>query len=321
MTIIDLNPLMTQSSTDPYGDKFPVVFVCGPTAVGKTALSILLAKQFNGEIISADSRQFYKELSIGTAKVTKTEMDGIPHHFIDSLSISESYTAGKFEADGIACIESIHARGKLPVVVGGSGLYIKALIEGLDNLPSDEKIRTQLNRRFETDGLEPLLNELRQLDPEYAEKADIQNPVRVIRALEIIELTGLPVSKQQSRSSKKRSFYPIIIGLNRDRSQLYKTIDQRVHQMIEAGLVEEARSVLKFEGSQALQTVGYQELFPFFRNEQTLEESIELIKRNSRRYAKRQLTWLRKTDGVHWFEAGDSEKVCRWVAEKMRRAE
>ncbi len=316
-TIIDSNLLMTQSSTDQFGDKFPVIFICGPTAVGKTALSIKVAKEFDGEIISADSRQFYKELTIGTAKVTQSEMDGVPHHFIDSLSITENYTAGKFGEDALAIIQAIHQKGKLPVVVGGSGLYIKALIEGLDNLPSDEALRTLLNKRFENEGLQPLIEELKEKDPSYFEKADIQNPVRVIRALEIIELTGIPVTQQQSSSSKNRPFHPIVIGLNRERSDLYKAIDQRVDQMIDAGLVEEARTVAEFEGSQALQTVGYQELFPYFRNEASLEDSIELIKRNSRRYAKRQLTWLRKMENVNWFDAGQSADACRWIAEKI----
>lgn len=283
--------------------------ICGPTAVGKTQLSIDLAKRFNGEIISTDSRQFFREMSIGTAKPSIEEMDGIVHHFIDSHSIEEEYTAGKFETDAIERIEEIHARKKLPILVGGSGLYIKAVLEGLDEMPADSTLREALNQVFDSQGIAPLQERLRNLDADYFNSIDQKNHIRVIRAIEIIETSGHKMAELQSGREKNRPFEPIIIGLDCERSALYERINLRVDLMVEAGLVEEVKSLLPYMQKQALQTVGYREFIGYFEGSMNLTQAVELVKRNSRRYAKRQLTWLRSMPGIVWFSRDGQGKI------------
>ena len=295
-----------------------LIVIVGPTAVGKSALALEISKKLKGEIISADSRQFYRELSIGTAKPSPSELAEIPHHLINMLSISEEYTAGKFENDAIRVIDSIHKKGLLPVMVGGSGLYIKAVLDGLDSLPSNPNVRAEIEKFYETQGLEALQNRLQKLDSEYYRKMDKQNHVRLIRAIEILELSVVKMDDLLRASPKRRNFTPLIIGLERPRNQLYNTINQRVDEMIKNGLVEEARSVIKYQDNQALQTVGYKELFPHFKGEYDLKRATELIKQNTRHYAKRQITWLRKMDDVQWFNHDDHAKIIDLIKSKIR---
>ena len=295
-----------------------LIVIVGPTAVGKSAIALELCKKLKGEIISADSRQFYRELSIGTAKPSPAELAAIPHHLIDMLSISEEYTAGKFENDAIRVIDSIQKKGLLPLMVGGSGLYIKAVLEGLDSLPSNPNIRAEIESFYETQGLEALQNRLQNLDPEYYRKIDKHNYVRLIRGIEILELSEVKMQDLLRAAPKRRNFTPLIIGLEKPRNQLYNTINQRVDEMIKEGLVEEARSVIKFQDNQALQTVGYKELFPYFDGQYDLKRATELIKQNTRHYAKRQITWLRKVDDVHWFKHDDHAKIIDFIKTKIR---
>ncbi len=290
-----------------------VVLICGPTAVGKTACGIRLSQEFGGEIISADSRQFYRDIAIGTAKPIETELQSVRHHFVNSLSLTENYTAGQFEKDALLLISQLHSEKKLPVVVGGSGLYIKALLEGLDSLPANEDLREEITALFMKEGLQGLQEEVKKRDPEYFRKVDQKNHVRLIRAMEILRSTGKPMSALQSAKPKTRPFQAIKIGLEQDREMLYERINDRIDQMIQDGLVEEARSVFVFRHVQALHTVGYQELFSHFDGDFDLETAIELIKRNSRRYAKRQLTWLRKELDIKWFHCEDHEAILHFT--------
>lgn len=295
-----------------------LIVIVGPTAVGKSALALEICRKLKGEIISADSRQFYRELSIGTAKPSSTELAEIPHHLINMLSISEDYTAGKFENDAVRVIDKINADGLVPVMVGGSGLYIKAVLEGLDSLPSNPNLRAEIESFYETQGLEALQIRLENLDPQYYRKIDKHNHVRLIRAIEILELSEVKMQDLLRSSPKRRNFTPLIIGLERPRNELYKTINKRVDEMIKEGLIEEARSVVKYQDNQALQTVGYKELFPHFKGEYDLKRATELIKQNTRHYAKRQITWLRKVDDVHWFKHDDHAKIIDFIKTEIR---
>lgn len=307
------NTTIDLTATIPY----PLIVICGPTAVGKTSLGIFLAEKLNGEIISADSRQFFKEMNIGTAKPTLSEMDGIKHHFIDSHSVEETYTAGRFETDALACISEIHERGKTPIMVGGSGLYIKAVLEGLDDLPSSSELRKTLNQVFEEKGLAYLQDKLKELDPSYFEQIDQKNPMRIIRAIELITLTGKQMSDLYSKKSKSRDFQPIIIGLNKDREKLYSDIDNRTDIMINTGLVEEVKKLQNYKNHQALKSVGYRELMDYFDEKIDLERAIELIKRNSRRYAKRQITWINSIPDLQWFEPKARIEILNHVRTRM----
>lgn len=296
-----------------------LISIIGPTAVGKTALSLELAKKYDTEIISADSKQFYREMNIGTAKPTADELKSIKHHFINSLSIEQDYNAGQFEKDAIAKIESLFKTKSVLITVGGSGLYTKALWEGLDDFPEiPEKIRSELIEKYNREGLEPLLKILEQADPEFYSTGEIQNPQRVIRALEIYEYRGKPMSDFKLKKQKSRSFKIIKIGLNTERKALYARINQRVDEMLKNGLEEEAKTLHSKNELNALQTIGYQEFFDFFDKKISREEAIRLIKRNSRRYAKRQLTWFRKQENIQWFEPGDTEQILTFVAEKVQ---
>ncbi|MGB6036358.1 MAG: tRNA (adenosine(37)-N6)-dimethylallyltransferase MiaA [Cryomorphaceae bacterium] len=304
--------MTTTSSSKP---KIPVI--CGPTAAGKTAVGIVLCQALNGEVISADSRQFYTEMSIGTAKPTTAEMQGIPHHFIDHCSINSPITAGEFERQGDLRIQEILSRKKLPVVVGGSGLFIRSLIEGLDDLPSDENLRQELIAQFENEGLPSLLDRLATSDPAAKKSIDYKNQVRVMRAIELVELSGKSLAELRDLEKAPKAFEPIWIGISPKREALYERIDRRVDQMMEAGLETEARSLISFKDSDALKTVGYRELFSFFDGEYDLAEAIRLIKRNSRHYAKRQLTWFRKIDGIKWFEPEQVDEVKEYVKSQV----
>ena len=280
-----------------------VIAIVGPTAIGKTALSIKLAQHFNSEIISADSRQFFKEMAIGTAVPSKEELSAAPHHFIQHKSIKEYFSVGDFEREAISKINDLHQKNPIVVMVGGSGLYVKAVTKGLDYFPEvDANIRENLNLQLENSGLIPLQEQLKTLDFEAYNTIAIDNPQRVIRALEICIGTAKPYSSFLTNSEKNREFKTISIGLSADRSMIYDRINQRVDIMIANGLLEEAKALLPYKDLNALNTVGYKELFAYFEGESTLEFAISEIKKNTRRFAKRQLTWFRKDDAITWFD-------------------
>jgi tRNA dimethylallyltransferase len=293
---------LTPTAADPR----PVLLtIAGPTAVGKTALCVALAQQFNTEIVSADSRQFFRELSIGTAKPTATEMQGVPHHFIDSHSIAEDYSAGRFATDCLALLTQLFQKFPLVILTGGSGLYVQAVTDGLDELPGvPPEIRAQLHEELAAHGLAHLVEELAQTDPVAYARIDRQNYQRVVRALEITRGTGRPFSSfhTQGQAGDSRPFRVVKVALSREREQLYQRINQRVEHMLEAGLLAEVRSVLPYRHHHALQTVGYQEIFGYLDGDYDWAEAVRLLQRNTRRYAKRQLTWLRRDPAYQWVE-------------------
>ncbi|WP_151087998.1 tRNA (adenosine(37)-N6)-dimethylallyltransferase MiaA [Hymenobacter baengnokdamensis] len=291
-------------------DPRPVLLaVAGPTAVGKTALTVALAKQLGTEIISADSRQFFREMSIGTAKPTAEEMQGVPHHFVDSHSITQEYSAGRFAADADALLARLFARHAVVIATGGSGLYLQALTDGLDELPAvPAAVRQQLQHELQTLGLPPLVAELARTDPTAYARLDLQNHQRVLRALEITRGTGRPFSSFHkgpaavAATAAGRPFRVVKVALSRDREALYQRIDQRVVQMLDTGLLAEVEALLPFRHHQALQTVGYQELFGYLDGHYDYAEAVRLLQRNTRHYAKRQLTWLRRDAAYAWVE-------------------
>lgn len=270
--------------------------IVGPTASGKTDYSIELAKQYNSPIISCDSRQIYKELKIGTAPPSEEQLAQIKHYFIFSHSIFDFYTAGKYELEALELINNLFLTHDTLIVVGGSGLYVDALCYGIDDFPdSDMTLRDNLMQRLSAEGIESLRNELRLLDPESYETIDKKNPQRIVRALEVCLQTGKKFSSFKSSSSKQRNFTIERTIIERPREELYDRINLRVDKMIESGLVDEAKELHKFKDLPALKTVGYKELFDYFDGKTSLEEAIDLIKRNTRRYAKRQITWFKRT--------------------------
>lgn len=282
----------------------------GPTASGKTGLGIRLAQHFNTDILSADSRQFYREMNIGTAKPTPEELTQATHHFINSLSVQDSYNVGDYEREAIFLLEKLFKKKEVVIMVGGSGFFIKAVCEGLDEFPDiPPHIREALTQLFEREGITPLQNELQSLDPDYYAQVDTQNPKRLMRALEVCRATGKPFSHFHHQAKTARPFTPIYIGLDWQRETLYDRINQRVDMMLAAGLKEEARALYPLRHLTALQTVGYQEWFDFFDEKIDETEAIRLIKRNSRRYAKRQMTWFRKVEGMTWFEPENVDAI------------
>lgn len=295
-----------------------LICVVGPTAIGKTALAIKLAKVFNTEIISADSRQFYKEMNIGTAVPSENELREIPHHFIQNKSIFEDYSVGNFERDAIAFLNDFFRNNEVAILVGGSGLYVDAIVKGLDSFPEvPPEIRIKLNSELDEKGIEPLQNELKEVDFVYFEKVDIHNPHRLIRALEIYRATGKPYSSFLNQENTIRNFETFFIGLTAERSLIYERINNRVDQMMEEGLLDEAKTLLPFKEKNALQTVGYRELFEYFERNVTKEEAISEIKKNTRRFAKRQNTWFKKNEAIHWFNYDeDSAKITAYIKEK-----
>lgn len=298
--------------------KKTLIVVVGPTAVGKTALAIKLAQHFNTEIVSADSRQFYQEMTIGTAKPDAAERAAVRHHFIDSHSIQEEYSAGNFERDALQILAQLFGHHEVVVMVGGSGLFVRAVCEGLDDLPkAPEGIRDSLNSKFNEEGLEPLKARLKEIDPAYYAIADVDNPQRVIRALEVYEASGHTMSYYQKRNVEKRSFDIVTVGLNMDREQLYERINLRVDKMLEAGLIEEVKALEAYRHKPALLTVGYAEIFDYFDGNVSLAEAVAKIKQNSRRYAKRQITWFKKYGNTTWFAPDEVDAIFSFVSDKM----
>ena len=280
-----------------------IISIVGPTAIGKTSLSIKLAQHFKTEIISADSRQFYKEMQIGTAVPNTSELASAKHHFIHHKSIVEDYNVGEFERDAIKKIDHLFKLYEVVILVGGSGLYIDAVTKGLDDFPEiDGSIRKILNEKLKSEGLQKLQEQLKSLDLETYNFIALDNPHRVIRALEVCLGTGKPYSSYLNKNNAKRNFKTITIGLTAERSLIYKRINERVDNMIEEGLLNEAKELLPNQHLNALNTVGYKELFKYFNGEWSLDFAISEIKKNSRRFAKRQLTWFRKDTRILWFD-------------------
>jgi tRNA dimethylallyltransferase len=280
-----------------------LISIVGPTAIGKTALSIKLANYFNTEIISADSRQFFKEMSIGTAAPSKEELAAAKHHFIHHKSIQDNYSVGAFEKEALNCLDRLFKTHDVVIMVGGSGLYVDAVTKGLDYFPEvDSSIRQTLNTHLETEGLPYLQNQLKELDAVAYDTIAIDNPHRVIRALEICMGTGKPYSSFLKKKNINRPFKTITIGLTAPRETIYNRINQRVDIMMQQGLLDEAKNLFQYKELNALNTVGYKELFDYLEGEWTLDFAISEIKKNSRRFAKRQLTWFKKDENTLWFD-------------------
>ena len=295
--------MITTSSSNDKSKNQPktLIVVVGPTAIGKTALGIKLAKYFNTEIISADSRQFFKEMEIGTAVPSKEELAAVPHHFIQNLSIHNSYSVGQFEKDALEKINLLFEKKDIVVVVGGSGLYIDAICKGLDDFPdTSPEVKSQLNTIYENKGLEKLTKLLQEKDPETYQSIDLNNHRRVLRALEVCLSTGKPYSSFLNTKKRQRPFQCIKIGIQAPREIIYQRINLRVDLMMQAGLLQEVKGLLPYKKLNALNTVGYKELFDFFEEKCDLEKSIEEIKKHTRRFAKRQLTWLRRDPDIIW---------------------
>ena len=295
-----------------------LVVIAGPTGSGKTDLSIRVARYYHCPIISTDSRQFYRGIPIGTAQPTAEELQMAEHHFIADRELKDDFNSGAYETEALSRLEELFQKHDIVVAVGGSGLYIKALCEGMDDLPEvDPQLREELNTRCKAEGVEALAEELRRLDPDFYEVVDRKNPARVVRALEVCISTGKTYSSLRSGVKRQRPFNIIKIAVNMDREVLYERIDLRVDKMVQAGLYDEALKVYPLRELNALQTVGYREWFDHFDGKISREEAIELIKRNSRRYAKRQLTWFRADKDFEWFEPSETEKILEYIDSKI----
>lgn len=292
-----------------------LIVIAGPTASGKTAVGIELARQLSTEIISADSRQFYREMAIGTAKPTPDELAQAPHHFVNSHNITDSFNVGNFEQAGLALLSELFKQHQTAVMVGGSGLYIKAVCEGFDRLPAaDSAIREQLNMAYALYGIGYLQDRLKLADPDYYREVDTHNPQRLIRALEVFESSGTPFSSYRTATKTQRPFNILKIGLLLPREKLYERINLRVDEMIKQGLVEEVQSLLSYRHFNALNTVGYSEIFDYLDSKTDLTTAIERIKQNTRRFAKRQMTWFNKDKEIHWMPP---EKIMGFVMQKL----
>ncbi len=296
-----------------------LIIITGPTGIGKTATGIRLANHLQTEIVSADSRQIFKELSIGTAVPTNEELELVKHHFIHSHSIHDNYNASRFETEGLRLLDCLFSKYNQVVMVGGSMLYIDAICNGIDSMPdADPEIRQSLKKQVETNGIESLRLQLKQLDPVYYNSVDLKNPARIIHALEMCLMTGKPYSTFRSNTKKERPFRILKIALNCDRDKLHNRINLRVDKMVEAGLENEAHNFYSLRNLNALNTVGYREFFSYFDGEIPRNKAIELIKRNSRRYARKQLTWFRKDAEVHWFEPNQTNEIIEFVESQIK---
>ena len=291
-----------------------LIVIVGPTGSGKTSLSIDIARHYSAPIISTDSRQVYRGMPIGTAQPTKEELAAAEHHFIADRSIEDDFNCGRYEQEALERLKELFAKHDYVVAVGGSGLYIQALCEGLDALPeADDKLRTELKQRLESEGIESLVKQLKELDPVYVLEADVHNPQRVVRALEVCLVSGRPYSELRRGATQQRDFNIIKIGTDVPRDILYERINRRVDIMLEEGLLDEVRALLPYRHLNSLQTVGYREFFDYFDGKCSLEESVELVKRNSRRYAKRQMTWFRRDESIAWFAPSDLPAILNFI--------
>ena len=286
------------------------VFLVGPTGVGKTAAAIELAESLDTEIISADSRQIYRELNIGTAVPSIDQLKRVNHHLIQHRSVRDYYNASMFEQEALQVMENLFEEHPAVVITGGSGLYIRAICDGIDDIPQvDPEVRKTLLERFDAEGIESLRFELKKLDPESYSSIDLRNPKRILKALEVSLTCGKPYSEFLTREKRRRTFNTLKIGLNLDRGILYERINQRVDDMMSGGLLEEVESLMEYRQLNALNTVAYKELFEYLEGEHSLEEAILLIKRNTRRYARRQLTWFSRDREITWFNPGQFEEI------------
>lgn len=291
-----------------------LIIILGPTAVGKTSVAIDVAKELGTEIISADSRQFFRETIIGTAKPSPQQLKEVKHYFINSLSVTDDYNAGMFERDALKVLEKIFAKKKSAVMAGGGGLYINAVCNGFDEVPeADKEVRANLSALYKEDGIEALQKMLKKLDEEHYRKVDIKNPHRLIRAIEVCMVTGNPYSELRKGEKQKRNFTYLKIGLELGREELYKRINARVDAMMNNGLLEEVKSLSEYKHFNSLQTVGYKELFDCLEDKTELKQAIELIKQNTRNYAKRQMTWFRKDKEIKWFRTNEQEEIKKYI--------
>jgi len=295
-----------------------LICVVGPTAVGKTVAGIRLARHFQTAILSADSRQLYCEMTIGTAKPSDEELAAAPHYFINSHQLTDDYSAGDFERDALSSLAELFVHHDVVILVGGSGLFVRAVCQGLDDLPKPlPGVRDRLNNLYRQQGLAPLQVLLKQADPEYFDEMDSQNPQRVIRALEVYESTGMPFSHFRRGKAAARSFNVLSLGLDTDRELLYQRINSRVDTMMAAGLLNEVKTLMPYRERPPLQTVGYAELFEYLDGKCTLENAVEKIKQHTRRYAKRQLTWFRKDETTAWFAPDDVDGMITYVSSRI----
>ena len=291
-----------------------LIVIIGPTGVGKTELSLQLAEFFRTDILNADSRQLYRDIPIGTAAPTAEEMARVRHHFVGTLGLEDYYSAAQYEVDALSLLENLFKERDVAVMSGGSMMYIDAVCNGIDDIPTiDDETRELMRERYQNEGLEPLVKELRLLDPEYYEICDLRNPKRVVHALEICYMTGRTYTSYRVRTIKQRPFNIIKIGLNRDREELYARINSRVDKMVELGLIDEARRVLPFRQCNSLNTVGYKELFNYFDGEWELDLALEKIRRNSRVYSRKQVTWFKKDEQVKWFHPDHIEGIKTYI--------
>ena len=300
-----------------------LIVVVGPTAIGKTSKAIQIAQHYNCEILSCDSRQFYREMNIGTAVPSEEELQAAKHHFIHHKSINDRYTVGDFEREAISTLDELYKTSDYAVMVGGSGLYVEAVLYGMDEFPEiDIQLRNSIRENYEDLGIGYLQDNLKKLDPVQYEVIEKENPQRLMRALEVCMQTGLPYSGFLTKNTKKRNFIPIVIGLEGERSQIYNRINLRVDGMLQEGLLDEVKSLVEFKDNNALQTVGYKEIFAFLADEYSWEFAVETIKRNTRRYAKRQLTWFKKNDYTRWFDYNESiENILNYIKSKKTETE
>jgi tRNA dimethylallyltransferase len=296
-----------------------LVTIIGPTGIGKTELGVFLAQRLDTEVVSADSRQFYKELKIGTAVPDDAELKMVKHYFIGNISIHDYYNASSFEFAVIDLLKELFKLKEQVLMVGGSGMYVDAVCRGIDDLPEiNQEIRAKLEKKFQDEGIESLRFELKKLDPEYYEVVDLRNPKRILKGLEICMMTGKTYTSYRQAIKKDRDFDILKIGLTMEREKLYKRIEARVDAMIGQGLVEEAKQFYKYKSLNSLKTVGYKELFAHFDGEYDLNRAIELIKRNSRRYAKRQMTWFKRDNEINWFDRDKKEEIWEFIEKTIK---
>ena len=297
-----------------------LIIIIGPTAVGKTDLAIWLAKKFSTVVVSADSRQIYREMQIGTARPTEQEMQGVPHFFIANKSVEQYYNAYMYEVEALGLLKELFKQYNPIIMVGGSGLYIDAIVKGIDDIPTVlPQIRRQLMQWYQEAGKEKLQQLLQRLDPQYYSRVDLNNQMRLLKALEVTIQTGRPYSSFLRGGSKQRDFDIILIGLNRPRDQLYQRINQRVDLMIQSGLVDEAKRLYPLKHLTALRTVGYQELFDYLDGKISFEQAVDLIKRNTRKYARRQLTWFRRYKDIKWFEPQQKDQIYSYIQKRLNQ--
>lgn len=295
-----------------------LIVLSGPTGVGKTELSLRLAEYYNCPILSADSRQLYRDLPIGTAAPTVEQLARVPHYFVARLGLEEYYSAACYEEEAIRLLDELFVVHDVVLMTGGSMMYIDAVCKGIDEIPTvSEEVRKEVAEWYEREGLSVLCEELKRLDPMYYTQVDLKNPKRVIHAIEICRMTGKPYSEFRTNKAKPRSFHIIKIGLNREREELYARINARVDAMMQDGLLEEARKVYSFRNYNSLNTVGYKELFAYFDGIMTLEQAIEKIKRNTRVYSRKQVTWFKRDADVMWFSPDNEKAILRYLNSRL----